>query len=387
MFGDLTTLLTDRRLRRAPVLLFILSFVALNVATAAWQSALKKSRRDNLMQPETIAQKVVGARYDGSVGTHLDAYWKAIPDARKQSLVILSGMSQMYVINDRKPGDETISEFLDDYYAQHNIRVFGLAAPNLDNEEALLMLLASLSAPETTPRVFIYGICFDKFRNVGVRQDLQKFAATLPGFESSWRALARSAISKYPLAAEAMQGSLGDVAAKPATDSSFEQRLRTRLGSAVPLMESRVDLNGYFQERLYVLRNAVFRISSTTKRPILQARYETNREFLGLLADVAAAHDVRLVMYVIPLNPRADTPYVPSQYESFKSWVSEFARARKIPFANLENVVPLDAWGLIQGAPDFKHFREGGHRVAAEAIREQFDSVISNSAPLRVSTR
>ena len=385
MPDELTTLLKDRRLRRAPVLLFVLTFVAMNVATAAWHSALKKSRRDNLMQPEMIAEHVAGARWDGSVGTHLGAYWKVIPDARNQPLVILSGMSQMYVINDHKGGDETISEFLDDYYRQHNTRVFGLAAPNLDNEEALLLLLASLSAPETTPHVFIYGICFDKFRNVGVRTDLQKFSANLPGFERSWRDLARGAFAKYPLAAEAMLATVADVNAKPAMDSSFEQRLRARFSSAVPLMESRVDLNAFFQERLYVLRNAMFRISSTTKRPVLQVRYDTNREFLGLLADVAAAHQVRLVLYVIPLNPRAETPYVPSQYEAFKDWVSDFARSRNIPYANLENAVPVEDWGLIEGQPDYKHFKESGHRLTADAIREQFDSVISNSTQARIS--
>jgi hypothetical protein len=68
-------------------------------------------------------------------------------------MFLLCGMSQMYVINEFKSGDKTISELMDDKAAPKGVRVFGLAAPNLCNEEAMLLLLSTLSSPHTKPSV------------------------------------------------------------------------------------------------------------------------------------------------------------------------------------------------------------------------------------------
>lgn len=378
MAVNLSRLVADSRFRRAPFLLFCSAFLALNLLVAKWQSALERSRRANLLVPEEQVRQYKNARYDRSVGQYLGAYLKVVPDATKQPLVILAGMSQMYVINDQPGGGETISEHLDDYYRQQGIRVFGLAAPNMDNEEAVLELLAAVSRRQTKPTVFIYGVCFDKFRNIGVRPDLQNFMKENPAVLRLWHDATEMARSRYPAAGAMMSESspAQAAAAAPVADASFESRLRNDAGVAIPLVKSRSDLNAYVQDRLYTFRNFVLGISNTTKRPIIKSRYDVNREFLGLLADVAEAHGVRLVMYNIPLNPQAETPYVPEQYEEFKQWLTKFAHDRSIPFANLESSVPIDQWGLRNGSPDFKHFNEIGHQTTAEAIRQEFDSVI-----------
>lgn len=408
MAFNLPTILADRRFRSAPFLTFIATFVALNIPAWSWHTQLVEDRRANLLIPKTpdvpAAPSPAGAspskaietkmpRYDHSVGHELGRYLPTIPDATRNKLVILMGMSQMYAINDYREGYETISEHLDDYYAPRNTRVYGLAAPNLNNEEALLLLLASISSPQTTPAVLIYGVCFDKFRNEGVRPDLLKFMLSNDSLVGEWRRVAAVAEQKYP-AASAKMRTLIPVSASTRTstsataqpiktkapDSTLESRIRALSARGVPLVDGRTDLNGYFQDLLYKLRNKVFHISATTKRPILQSAYDLNQDFLAMLADVAAANDVRLVLYVIPLNPRANSPYVPEQYEAFKKWLSQFARQRSLPFANLENAVPADEWGLLNGGPDFKHFKESGHIRTADAIRSQFDSLIAPGA-------
>ena len=58
----------------------------------------------------------------------------------------------------------------------------------------------------------------------------------------------------------------------------------------------------------------------------------------------------------------------------------DFASTRSLPFANLENEVPADDWGLLDGGPDFKHFKEAGHRITAAAVLRSFDSVIPKQA-------
>jgi hypothetical protein len=136
------------------------------------------------------------------------------------------------------------------------------------------------------------------------------------------------------------------------------------------------DLNAKAQFGAFLLRNWLFRIKATSKRPLLDSVYQLNQEFLGLMAEVAKERGVALVLYVIPLNPMADNPYVPEQYAAFKSWLQNFARERGLPFANLEDAVPYEDWGLSNGELDFKHFRERGHALVAAAILENFGAIL-----------
>src|SRR5258708_7775729 len=123
---------------------------------------------------------------------------------------------------------------------------------------------------------------------------------------------------------------------------------------------------------LYEVRNFILGINNMPKRPIVPERYDTNREFLGLLADVAHENGVGVILYIVPFNPRADNPYVPQEYTAFKSWLAAFAQQKQIPLANLENVVPADDWGKFFGGPDFKHFKGEGHRKTAAALVSAF---------------
>src|ERR1051325_3843179 len=165
--GELAAFLTDPRLRRGPALATLLTLLALNVAVSFARDPLLRERDANLLvNGANIPAAAPGAppaaagapiRYDRSVGEQLEAYWGAIPDARQQPLAIVAGMSQNYVVNDAQPGDLTIPEWLDDELAPMGVRAFGLAAPNLSTEEALFLLLATISDPSTRPTSFIYG--------------------------------------------------------------------------------------------------------------------------------------------------------------------------------------------------------------------------------------
>ena len=124
----------------------------------------------------------------------------------------------------------------------------------------------------------------------------------------------------------------------------------------------RRELNGTIQVRFGALRNRLLRITPTSKRPLIPARYLMNQQFLSLIADVARQNQVRLLLYVVPLNPQAENPYVPEEYVQFKQWLADFARREHVPCADLENTVPAGEWGVFMGGPDFKHFKGSGHR-------------------------
>jgi len=127
----------------------------------------------------------------------------------------------MYAINEFKSGDETISELMDDETAPEGVRVFGLAAPNLCNEEAMLLFLSTLSSPHTKPNVFIYGVCFDKYRNLDVRPSYQAHLLRDRELQALWQRTAMEFNKQYPLATQKMLSSLKDVLA---TEKKFPRQ-------------------------------------------------------------------------------------------------------------------------------------------------------------------
>jgi hypothetical protein len=358
---------------------FLLVFTSVNVAAARLQHWLEARQKANLMLVESFTATAGGVGFDRSIGEDLDRFWSHIPDARRQPLALVVGMSQNYAINEQAEGDRTIPELIDARLTAKGMRAFGLVAPNLDNEEALFYLLASTSYPETYPAAMIYGVCFDKFRNTDIRAGLQNFMRKRPELIAGWRALASRYAERFPRAAEKMQATLKQLAESGAArdEQSFERRLRANVGHVLPLVEARQPINALLLTALYDLRNWALGIKSSSKRPIIGARYDLNREFLELLAEEARARKVKLLPYVIPLNPRADSPYVAAEYSAFKHWFEQFTARHQLPFVNLEAIVPAPDWGLLEGQPDFKHFKGSGHRITAAAIVDAFEQQLS----------
>lgn len=377
-FLPLNSLIKDKRLWRGPFLYVIMLFVLCNVVILSWQKTLARQRQQNLLlEPKNASSTDAPVRWDKSVGEHLERYLPLMPDATKSPLVVLVGMSQMYAINDAKPEDKIIAEHLDDRLAPYGLRVFGLGAPNMHNEEALLLLLATQAEPKTSPAFFIYGVCFDKFRNIDLRPGFQRYLRQNTALELRWRETAVKYQKRFPHAADKMLTSLASVTAPSnKKNESFEERLRSFVAKIVPLIAARQDLYAAITMKLFELRNLLFNITPQSKRPILKSRYELNQEFLEIITAVALEHGIQPIYYVIPLNPLSANPYIPEQYQSFKSWLQTLCINKKIPFANFESVVPSQYWGEFMGGPDFKHFREEGHDLTSRAIYKEFHAVL-----------
>ncbi len=271
-------ILFDRRLVRGPLPWVAAAFLAANLTVARQKADLDAQRAANLLTTASAGELPVGPppRYDLSVGESLERFWPAIPDATKEPLVVLSGMSQMYAINDPQPGDEIIVEHLDDKLRGTGVRAFGLAAPNMDNEEALLYLAALLAQPKTSPSVLVYGVCFDKFRNVDLRPRLLDFRRARRDAQDQLRAICATRSATFPRACEKVAGTLAslDKGAEAAqTDDSFEGEVRAAAGRVLPVVAERATLNAALQMQAFLLRNEMLGIKSTTKRPIIQSRH------------------------------------------------------------------------------------------------------------------
>jgi hypothetical protein len=385
MNNELWHVFWDRRFWRGPAPCTLLLLGALNVGVWHLQTRLAEERRSNLTAGDQSAFQS-SSRCDTTYGEAPLSTWNTIPDATDQRLVILSGMSQMFSIPERQPGDQTTSEEMDDRLAPKGIRVYGLAAPNLCNEEALFILLALLEKPQTTPKFFIFGACFDKMRNLDLRPGYREFLWQKPGLQETWKRMAETYRQRYPHAAEKMLKTFDDLRASRTSTDSFEDMLRDRLAEWLPLVAFRKELNGRAQQFLYEVRNELLRIKTSSKRPIIKSRYEMNQEFLQMMIDVCADSGVQFITYVVPLNPLAENPYVPAEYVQFKDWISQLAERRQVPFANLENAVPSQDWGIWFEGPDFKHFKGAGHRRTAAKLLEEFGSLLSASGA-RETTR
>lgn len=366
-------------------ILFSTTFILLNLCVIQIRPKLEAQRRGNLLESELRFQR------DDSVeqrpGESFREYWQRSSSSQTDRIVYVVGMSQMYAINDRKPQDRIIADHLNEWLRSHAAKAVSLAAPNLSNEEALFFLLAGLSDPGHRPSIFLFGVCFDKFRNLDLRPEFEAFLASNPALRRRWRAEAADAVD-LPRAAEKMRQTEGqianaeaDVAPETLRTRGFEERLRDVLSKVVPVIAARRLLNAEIQVRLFLLRNWLLGIGPTSKRPVIPARQELNRQFLELLVEIAKRERVIPVLYVVPLNPQAESPYIPSEYQEFKAWISDLAVREQIPFADLEAAVPREDWGEVDGGPDFKHFRGEGHRITAAALIKSFGAVLGSSDP------
>jgi hypothetical protein len=381
---------SDRRFVRGTPAKILLILVIVNAIVFWRQAALERKRRENLLTNVETEPSPVGARFDRSVGEKLEKFIPAIPDARRQNLVLLVGMSQMYAINQYHSGDRVIAEVMDDELSPQGTRVFGLAAPNLSNEEALFLLVAMSSDSATRPNVFLFGACFDKMRNMDLREGYQRVLRNNSAVQHDIAELSSRYADRFPLAAAKLKSTLtsATTAANLAVDSTFEMRLRDRVSRAVPLVKARRDINSFIlYDVLYTARNKLFHITTTTKRPMLPDRYETNKQFLMMMIEEAKRRNIKFATYIVPLNPQSANPYVPEEYAQFKVWAEQTAKTYGVPFSNLENAVPAEDWGLTVGGPDFKHFKGAGHVRTAEAIIDHFRSVLTGTRESSVASK
>jgi len=385
MHRNLWQILKDRQLWTGPAIIVVILLVAVNFWARSYRGWLLEEEKKavaGLGSERVMLATETSPRYDMSVGENLQDLWPSIPDARRSRLAIVSGMSQFFTVKDPQPGDELICQWLDDALAPKGMRVWGFAAANLCNEETVFQLTSLLADPATRPSVFIYGLCFDKMRDVDLRPGYENFLRRRPAIQNAYDATAHRFGDRYPAASAKMLSSLERVRKSlQQQDQSFEGRLRRRTEEFVPLVASRKDLNIQAQKELFLLRNMVLRIKATDKRPMIQSRYEMNWQFLGMLNDIGRENGVRIIFYIVPLNPQSDNPYVPTEYAAFKQRAEKFCAEQRIPFANFENIVPADGWGWSPEGPDFKHFKGIGHKITAAAILERFGPQLRAAAP------
>ena len=89
----------------------------------------------------------------------------------------------------------------------------------------------------------------------------------------------------------------------------------------------------------------------------------------------ARARGIATVTYVAPLRGDVPPPYVTEEYARFRRDAAALAAETGARFADLDSLVPSEAWGTTQASGfagdaeiDFMHFRTEGHALLAGAV-------------------
>ena len=123
------------------------------------------------------------------------------------------------------------------------------------------------------------------------------------------------------------------------------------------------------------MRNYVFGITPNTKRKIIKGRYQLNRRALERLLEVASKDGVIVIAYIVPLRNDAEIPYLPAEYEMYKSDMESLVKDSGHYFVNIEQLVPGIYWGTKEATTvggeaelDFMHFQAQGHMLLADEL-------------------
>src|SRR5207302_8153802 len=136
---------------------------------------------------------------------------------------------------------------------------------------------------------------------------LKTFLLSRPALKETWKNACQDGLAdRYPMACEKMKATLiradePSEKLQASTSELIEQKVRASAAGVLPLVADRQNLNAALMGQIFLLRNQVLHIKATTKRPIIQSRYELNQQFIQLIAEVAQRANVKVFYYVIPL--------------------------------------------------------------------------------------
>lgn len=287
----------------------------------------------------------------------------------RKPLAVWLGNSQLHAINQLRPGDQSASELVQAALSARGGDLLAFSQPNANLQEHYVLFLYLL---ERLPvRALVLPFVFDDTRESGLRP-LIEAALEEPAVVASLEA---DATGRQILANYRKQAS-GDLAALDATvQQRSEETLNDWLEARSTLWRSRPAARGNLFNNLYIFRNQLLGIDAQSKRRVLPGRLALNLDAARSLLRAAREHKVETLLYIVPLRNDVATPYIASEYASFKQAIARLARDEGATLENLESLVPAELWGRKDATSldgeaelDFMHFQGGGHALLAEAV-------------------
>jgi len=356
------------------------------------------------LNPMTVAQNkalmFLGPR------TADDPVYSPLPDNRRERVSILfTGNSQTYSVMDFSPGESnmitSLSDILNDGLetASSKFPIRYGSEGNLRMSELLIKSADAVVASGHRPDVLICGIVLDGLRWVDARAELTQHAKE-PDIRRELDTLVANK-AEFPLATRVIESmaSTADVEsgdepqalqpgvqpkevfqaekklAKGFSAARAEDWLQMRLDESVPLFGKRRMMYTAFIYYYVTMRNAVFRLDTSTRRPIPQGLYQTNMQLVELTLRFLREHGVHAVLYFAPVRPIEPNPYSPADIERFRHDLPAVCARQGAVCFDYSNLVPEEMWTKYPtyipgqaGQRDFAHFTGRGHRKVAEQL-------------------
>jgi hypothetical protein len=284
------------------------------------------------------------------------------------------GNSQLHGVNQFEVGQETASAQLFDHLRGSGIDLLTLSQPNANLQEHLV-LYAYLRA-RVPLRLVLLPAVFDDLRDAGVRTTV---ASALED-EATRSFLSTSEAGRDVLATNEFTSD-PDLAA---LEETFQERSETYLNAwmerHVELWDLRPEVRGTLGVWVRMVRNAMFGITTHSKRRLIEGSYVKNLAAAEVILADARAQGARVLVYVAPLRSDVARPYVESEYARFKREISELADRYGAGFLDLDQAVPAELFGVTESRTigvatevDFMHFQAGGHAILAERLGRAVD--------------
>jgi len=356
------------------------------------------------LNPMTVAQNkalmFLGPR------TADDPVYSPLPENRRERLSILfTGNSQTYSVMDFSQGESNMITSLSDIL-NNGVETSSSRFPvrygsegNLRMSELLIKSADAVVASERRPDVLICSIVLDGLRWVDARAELTQHAKDpdirreldrLVGNQSEFP-LATRVIESMATTAEVESGDepqalqagvqpkevfqAGKKSAKGFSAARAEDWLQGRLDESVPLFGKRRMMYTEFIYYYIAARNAVFRLDTSTRRPIPQGLYQTNMQLVELTLRYLREHGVHAVLYFAPVRPIEPNPYVPADIERFRQDLPAVCARQEAVCFDYSNLVPEEMWTKYPnyipgqaGQRDYAHFTGRAHRKVAEQL-------------------
>ncbi len=256
-----------------------------------------------------------------------------------------------------------------------NLRFLQLSRPNGNFHDALAQYL-TFRALVGTPDAILVAVTYDDLREPGIQfksfEGLPPLSIDLiknggPGIShivaemtaqqntgSSSSAAQNKHISKTKLPHEILEDFI--VAKMERLFNSFKLRGK---------------VSAYFEWKTQDLVSRFTRNTSYKRSPDIPEHYKTwNLAALDSLFKVTRLHQTKLLFYKAP-HPQGLPLFYHDRndYDNFHNQLALRCKNEKVPYIDLEPIVPMQYWGLANGGlPDTFHFKGEGHELLATAL-------------------
>ena len=314
----------------------------------------------------------------GDIDTCLKSYNTS---GSKPPVVLWFGNSQLHAINQYRLGDESAAFHLHKYLKDYGLYALTLSQANANLQEHYLLLAYLLDKIQI--KKLILPIFFDDLREDKLRPKIKSILKDKASFEIISESLTgKSLISRF--IDKDVVGNISKVKDKNEQDN-FENLLDKGMSKIWPLWNERNLLRGTLFNKVYQLRNSIFRINASTTRKMIPGRYFKNLNAYQEILNLAKANNIEVLVYIPPIRSDIKIPYNLEKYDSFKKEVRDIAKKNNVHFFSLENLVPSEFWGKKastnlkkEAEVDFMHFQANGHHLLAEAILLELNKISQN---------